>query len=348
MAGSLAVVGDAGWGLPAGLDAGLDEELGRARGIVEDGTAPNTARAYRSDLAFVAAWCAARGLPGDLPMTRKAVALLVVDCARGMPADVEAAMLRSGAKRKPGPSMPTTLARRVAALSVAHDLAGAEPNPCRDRQVRRLLAKARAADVRAGWRPARKSAAHRSVLEGILPPAAAGSVIDVRDRAMLLFGFSTGGRRRSEVVGATVDRLEAVGDDYLYRLGLTKTSRDGETGTVPVAGTAASALRRWLAVPGVGDGFLFRPVDRFGTVGAGGLCDRTVARVLKRRAALAGLDPAPFAGHSLRSGFMTEAGNRGLPIAEAMAMSTHRNVQVAMGYYQAGDALRNRTARLMD
>lgn len=344
----LVEAGFAEWGVPADMAVALDEGLGRARGIVEDGTAPNTARAYRSDLAFVSAWCGARGLPADLPMPRKAVALLIVDCARGMPEVVEHAMLRSGAKRAPGPSTPSTLARRVAALSVAHDLAGAEPNPCRDRQVRRLLAKARSADVRAGWRPVRKAAAHRSVLEAILPPPAAGSVIDVRDRAMLLFGFSSGGRRRSEVASATMDRLEEAGDDYLYRLGLTKTSRDGETGTVPVAGAAASALRRWLAVSGVGDGPVFRPVDRFGNVGPGPLCDRTIARVVKRRAALAGLDPAPFAGHSLRSGFMTEAGNRGLPIAEAMAMSTHRNVQVAMGYYQAGDALRNRTARLMD
>ncbi len=334
----------------AGHGDGLDgfRAIDGLRAVMEEGTAPNTRRAYRSDMRFFGAWCSARGFDDAVPVTRERLALFVLDCSRGMPAGVEAAMLASGAKRTAGPSAPSTVSRRVAALSVAHDLAGCPDNPCLDPRVRKLMGKAKAAKVRAGWAPSRKSAAHREVLEAMLATCASDDLRDVRDRALLLFGFSSGGRRRSEVVGMAVDRLERVGADWLYRLGATKTSQDGDTGAVPVAGVAARALDAWLERSGVSGGAVFRSVDRHGVVGDRGLSDRTVARVVQRRASLAGLDASAFAGHSLRSGFMTEAGMRDMSIAEAMALSMHRNVQVAMGYYQAGNALRNRTARLMD
>ena len=37
----------------------------------------------------------------------------------------------------------------------------------------------------------------------------------------------------------------------------------------------------------------------------------------------------------MRSGFLTEAGLQGKPLGDAMAMSGHKTVSVAMGYYQA-------------
>jgi hypothetical protein len=47
---------------------------------------------------------------------------------------------------------------------------------------------------------------------------------------------------------------------------------------------------------------------------------RLLSAIVKRRAALAGLD-GDFSAHSLRSGFMTEAGRQNVPLAEA---SWHR------------------------
>jgi integrase len=77
-----------------------------------------------------------------------------------------------------------------------------------------------------------------------------------------------------------------------------------------------------------------------------GIRPRVVARIVKRRAAMAGLDKTLFAGHSLRSGFVTEAGMQGKPMGDIMALSGHKTVAVVAGYYQAGNALNNSAAKL--
>jgi integrase len=168
----------------------------------------------------------------------------------------------------------------------------------------------------------------------------------VRDRALLLFAWSSGGRRRSEVANATIERLEEHGEDFVYRLGITKTSQDGDTGTVPVAGRAAEAMRHWLEVLDRTSGPIFRGIMPNGVIQDDAMHPETVAVIVRRRARQAGLDARRFAGHSLRSGFMTEAGFQGLDIREAMDMSSHKTMQVAAGYYQAGHGLKNRAARL--
>ncbi|HUB89147.1 MAG TPA: tyrosine-type recombinase/integrase [Dyella sp.] len=65
-----------------------------------------------------------------------------------------------------------------------------------------------------------------------------------------------------------------------------------------------------------------------------------------RRAKLAGLK-GDWAAHSLRSGFVTEAGRQGIPLGEVMAMTEHRGVSTVMGYFQAGSLLTSRAADLL-
>lgn len=81
-------------------------------------------------------------------------------------------------------------------------------------------------------------------------------------------------------------------------------------------------------------------------VSENGIHPKTVARIVKRQAALAGLDFRLFAGHSLRNGFVTEAGMQGKPMGDIMALSGHKTVAVMAGYYQAGNALNNSAAKL--
>ena len=142
----------------------------------------------------------------------------------------------------------STLKRRMASLSVAHALAGVS-NPCEDPRVRDLLRRARRAAVAKGWSPRKKAAAALEVLDRMLETCVEGTPHDVRDRALLLFAWSSGGRRRSEVAAATIERLEPHGEDFVYRLGVTKTNHDEDTGVVPVAGRAATAMRA-LALSG--------------------------------------------------------------------------------------------------
>jgi hypothetical protein len=42
---------------------------------------------------------------------------------------------------------------------------------------------------------------------------------------------------------------------------------------------------------------------------------------------MAGLEPGEFSGHGLRSGYLTEATNRGVPLPEAMEQSQARKIK---------------------
>jgi integrase len=208
-----------------------------------------------------------------------------------------------------------------------------------------VLNRARRASLRKGFRPAKKLAAHWEILERLIAQCGDG-VIGVRDRALVLFAFSSGGRRASEVSEAEYRRLQRIGGEWVYNLGLTKTDKDGDSGAVPLAGLAGAAVEHWITVSGIVDGPLFRGLDPTGRVLKARLSERGVRRIVKKLAEKAGLNPMDFGAHSLRSGFMTETGLRGIALAEAMGLSRHRSVQVAAGYHQAGTGLNNKAARL--
>ena len=55
-----------------------------------------------------------------------------------------------------------------------------------------------------------------------------------------------------------------------------------------------------------------------------------------------------LSAHSLRSGFVTEAGKQGVGLGDTMALTDHRSVQTVMDYYQSGEVGNSRAARLMD
>ena len=68
---------------------------------------------------------------------------------------------------------------------------------------------------------------------------------------------------------------------------------------------------------------------------------------VQERCRLAGIE-GDFSAHSLRSGFVTEAGRQNVPLGDAMAMTGHASVATVMGYFRAGAAPRSRAARLLD
>jgi hypothetical protein len=61
---------------------------------------------------------------------------------------------------------------------------------------------------------------------------------------------------------------------------------------------------------------------------------------------LAGL-AGDWEAHSLRSGFVTEAGRQGVPSGEVMAMTEHRSVATVMGYFRAGALLESQATMLL-
>jgi integrase len=292
-------------------------------------------------------WCSAIGWTDEpvMPVPAEIVARFVVDHLEGLDEDVERDLVERGVKAGFGVHSMNTIDRRVSALSALHKTRGM-PSPVTDPLVSQILSKARKANARRGKRVNKKKAVIKRVLEQLLEQCASDSLIDKRDRALLLFGWASGGRRRSEIADATFDRLEPSDESYVYHMGITKTDQEGEGMTVPVTGRAAAAMAEWLSASGLDKGHLFRAVDRHGNVSKTRLSDKAIALIVKRHAQRAGLNPAIFAGHSLRSGFLTETGLQGKNLLEAMKLSGHKTMQVAAGYHQSGAALLNETASM--
>jgi integrase len=319
-----------------------------AEEILIAGQAENTLKSYRSALRYWAAWAHARyGKPIALPVLVPVVVQFIVDhLARGrsnapvceLPKDIDELMVVSGFKGHLGPMKMNTVVHRIAVLSKLHQMRR-QPNPCEDPEVRHLLSRAKRAASKRGETVTKKTAATREPLEAMLATCDE-SLEGIRDRAILLFGWSSGGRRRSEVADACIEHLTKVGDSgFLFKLVRSKTNQDGNSaGAVsvdkPIRGIAARALNSWLTASGISEGPLFRRLwkTRVGPA----LSPAAVAEVVRRRALMAGLE-GDWAGHSLRSGFITEAGRKNIPIGDVMAMTEHRKVDTVLGYYRSGE-----------
>jgi integrase len=338
--------------------------------LAKAGTGPNSLRALASDLAYLEAWArAATGAPLVWPaseaMALRFIAHHLFDSAErernaehGMPEAVAATLRADGRLRTAGAHAPATVRRRLALWSSLHRWRGLE-GPFASPSVRNALRLA----VRAADRPrARKSrsAITRDVLDRLLATCGRGKALDVRDRALLLLAFGSGGRRRSEVATLEVEdleNLEPVPADpnapeggklpvVAIRLRRTKAAAADAGESALVVGRPVEAFRAWLAFAKIAAGSVFRPIDRWGNIGAAALDPQSVNAMIKSRCAAAGLDPRDFSAHGLRSGYLTEAARAGVPLQEAMQQSRHRSVQQAARYYNEGEIARGRAARL--
>lgn len=339
------------------LDHALTESQASIQSLLREGSSANTLASYRAAVQYWAAWHELRlGVPFTLPVSVNVVLQFIADhvqhmspqgLAHDLPPDVDAALVVAKVKRKRGPFKLATVRHRLAVLSEAHETKGL-PNPCRSRAVQTLLARIRNAYAKRGERPARKDALTKEPFEQLLLTCD-DSLIGLRDRALLLFAWASGGRRRSEVVRATMENTRRVPEGYLYTMGYSKTNQDGAERAdsyKPVVGRAATALENWIAAAGITSGPLFRRVRRGGLIGDG-LSPEAVRKIVQARAAQAGLE-GDYTAHSLRSGFVTEAGRQGRPLGEIMAMTNHASVASVVGYHRAGEALSSRAGYLLD
>ncbi|MDM0010120.1 site-specific integrase [Variovorax sp. J22G73] len=266
--------------------------------------------------------------------------------AIGLPAEIDRYLVDGGSKGKLGAFSLNTLVHRVAVLSKAHQNLDLD-NPCDHAQVRELLKSVRRAYAARNVRPHKQQALAKDDLLKVLETCDA-SPRGLRDRALLLFAFSSGGRRRSEIAGAVMDNLRKVSKGYTYSLGQSKTNQDGtHDDEKPIKGLAAAALDAWLAVAKVTEGPIFRRVLKGGKVTGDALDPKAVRKIVQARCLQAGLR-GDFSAHSLRSGFVTEAGRQKSPMADAMKMTGHRNFDTFMGYYRIGDLMDSEAGDLME
>jgi integrase len=200
----------------------------------------------------------------------------------------------------------------------------------------------------------------RDILDRLLATCRSDRLADIRDRALLLIAFGSGGRRRSEIASLRVAQLSDEApipvdpDDpqsprlpcMAIALGRTKTAAADDDSRVLLVGPPVDALRLWLAYADIAKGPVFRALDRWGAVGARALTPQAVNAIVKRRCVLAGLDPKDYSAHGLRSGYLTEAARSGVPLPEAMQQSQHRSVQQAASYYNDSERRQGKAARL--
>ncbi len=310
--------------------------------IITAGTARSTRRAYQRDATYFWAWAKlALGQKESYPATEEAVIRFVLDHIGHMTTDVEKRLIKEGSKTQWGSLKISTLRRYLASLSVAHQERGLV-SPTLSPNVKILLRRARQAN--ASNTPIKKAAITKDILKAMLD-SCDDSLIGVRDRALLLVGFTSGGRRRDELANLNIEDLRKVKDGYLLYIRRSKTDQGGKGLEVPIIGQAAIVLKAWLVQSGLRSGALFRGINTNGSMN-NTISGRTINRIVKRRVAMIGLEPDQFGAHSLRSGFITEAARSGATLGDAMALSGHKCVEVASGYYRQADVLENPAGKL--
>ncbi|QSZ60785.1 integrase (plasmid) [Rhizobium sp. ZX09] len=344
-----------------------DSDIETLRHLVNEGMGANTLRAITSDLAYIEAWALAatkRSLPWPAPeaLLLKFVAQHLWDPQRratdadhGMPADVDANLRSQGFLKSMGPHAPATVRRRLAnwsTLTKWRGLNGAFASPALKSAIRLAIRAAPRQRLRKSAK-----AVTGDVLAKLLATCATDSLRDLRDRAILMVAFASGGRRRSEIAGLRCEQLTQdapieVPDgpplpSLAIHLGRTKTTNGEQDDVVYLTGRPVDALNAWIAAAKIKSGSVFRGIGRWGTVSKRPLDPQSINALVKQRAEMAGLEPGDFSAHGLRSGYLTEAANRGIPLLEAMDQSRHRSVQQASSYYNSATRRNGRAARIL-
>jgi len=276
-----------------------------------NGRSPETVEAYREKLSYLLTSL------GDVAIEAVTVAELRGYVA-GQLARVQA-----------GELSPFTVAGRVRALKrlfsflVEEELLGANParriKPPRPRRV------------------TPKGIAHRDLI-ALLESTQAGSLLDLRDRAIILLLADTGCR----LGGLCGLRL---GDVDLEARRAEVTEKGEKTRAVYFLEMTAAALRAWLeARPAADTETLFLSMDRWGNA-QGPITGVTVARMLARRAKRAGIE-GKVNPHSFRHAFARDFLMSGGDLGALSDLLGHADVLVTKAFYGVltGEDLRRKHA----
>ena len=305
-------------GQPGQVAVFTPEQVKAARGYADASRAASTRAKYLQHWTAFVAWCRGNG-------------------HRPLPADPATVAVHLSGLASDGIA-PQPLALRMAAIGYAHRQAGeAIPHKVRGGTV--IL------DVLAGARrewgklPDRKAAADGDVIWSMLHEIKGDALRDVRDRALLSFGMVSC-MRRSEIAALDLSDVTRAPEGLRVTIRRSKSDQEGVSATIAIpAGRRLKPVHHldaWLERAVIADGPLFRRLSQCGTrVLADRMSDRSVAEIVKARAKAAGLDPAVFAGHSLRAGFLTSAARAGASVWKMQEQSRHKSLNVLSGYVRS-------------
>lgn len=229
-----------------------------------------------------------------------------------------------------------TLQHRVIAIHRAHLDAGL-PSPAMDPLVKRTMA---------GIRRTRGTAQRRvralvkdDVLELVFAAQKQRPLKAARDIALILIGFA-GAFRRSELVSIKYEDITDFPEQGVeIHIRRTKNEQEqGHTVFIPCAKSSrcpVQALKAWLTLSGIETGPVFRRINRHDQIASkAALTAQSVALVLKTVVtATKNADAAKsIAGHSLRSGYCTEAASVGVATHIIMDQTGHKSPAMLARY----------------
>ena len=273
----------------------------------------NTLRAYRSDFAHFKVFCLDLNLP-FLPTNPKVISLYLTHLSKF--------------------SKYSTLKRRIASINVIHSLKGHHidtKNPIIRDNLEGI--KRKIGIYQNGKKPLLINTLH-SIINVIDNNKVSKYITSVRDKAIIMIGFS-GGFRRSEVVNLRNSDLEFVAEGVKISLRKSKNDQYGEgmIKAIPYFNNkkycAVIALQDWLSVRKVNNELIF-PYS-----------DKTVSLILKKYLNLIGLDSHLYSGHSLRSGFATSTAAHGADERSIMAMTGHKSTEMVRRYIKEANLFKN-------
>jgi len=275
---------------------------------LKNSKANNTLRAYQSDFRDFSGFCAKNGL-SSIPTQPKIIALYITHLSKT--------------------SKFSTLKRRIASISVIHKLKG----HYLDTKHPIIMENLHGIKRTLGSRQKAKKPILINELKLIIK---AIDETKIRDKALILVGFS-GGFRRSELVNIEYDDVEFVteGVKILIKRSKTDQSGEGSVKAIPYFDNQefcpVIALKNYInkKFSNISDGKVFD------------ISDKSVALIIKRYAEKAGLDSSKYAGHSLRSGFATTAAEFGAEERNIMAMTGHKTTQMVRRYIQEANLFKN-------
>ncbi len=319
----------------------IEETIRAAREYAGAARAPNTLRAYTSDVEDFATYCKVElGGAQAMPATPETATLYLTDMAREEP---EGRGLKV-----------TTIERRLASISAWHKRAGFL-SPTEDRLVRETMKGIRR---KKGSRKRRAAPLTVGVLQRVLEAIRiydkkTGTIVPaaLRDRALLLMGFA-GSFRRHEISDLRVSDLEFFeGRGLVVEIRSSKTDAAGEGAVVGIPygkhelTCPITAVSKWLDYCGREDEYhLFCRIDRHGNLKPGGISGDGINELVKRRVANAGLNAVRYSGHSLRAGLPTSASEEKVGMEAWMPHTRHKSVQVAKDYARRGTLFTNNPA----
>lgn len=290
----------------------------RTRAYLENSKALNTKKAYENAWKDFCGYCFHTARVEPLPCSAQTVLDYVTKLA-----DV-------GAK-------VATIDQRVAAIAFMHKVARFE-DPTAHSVVREVLKGIRRTRARDGEKQTQAAPITRDdlfLIVAALPDDLRGK----RDKALLLLTFACA-RRESEIVALDVADVQFTPKEMIVTIARSKTDQEGAGVKKRVSRLSdesemicpVRAVRAWLDAAEITGGPLFRKVDYRNKVWDRRSNPRMVEQIVKRTMRQLGRDPALYSGHSLRAGFVTQAGEDGSALHEIMDVTDHKSMDMVRRY----------------